>query len=79
MLDESAFSAGAGTVGLDKRAFEQCFRRPGPVPAVERDVGVARSLGGDGTPLVIVNGLLLVAERDSSVISRIIAKTTVDR
>jgi predicted DsbA family dithiol-disulfide isomerase len=43
----------------DLVAFEACYRDQQPVPTIERDIQVARNLGGIGTPTVIVNGWLL--------------------
>lgn len=52
---EFALDAGVPDAG----AFDACFGADGKVAAVERDVEAARSVGGMGTPTVLVNGWLL--------------------
>ncbi len=41
----------------DLKAFEACSHAKGPVPAVDTDSGAARSLGGMGTPTIVINGI----------------------
>jgi protein-disulfide isomerase len=40
--------------------FDSCYADTGKVPAIERDIQVARGIGGIGTPTVLVNEWLLV-------------------
>lgn len=43
----------------DTSAFRQCLSDPGAAAAVQRDLGLAESIGGSGTPTIILNGVVL--------------------
>jgi protein-disulfide isomerase len=57
------FAQRAGVADLEQ--FQRCRSEPGIRAKVERSAVVAESLGGRGTPLVIVNGLAILRGIDS--------------
>lgn len=55
-----SFEDFAVEVGVANLAdFTACIEDQQPSPAIERDIDMVRSLGGTGTPTVVVNGWLL--------------------
>jgi protein-disulfide isomerase len=47
-------------------AFQACNRTAGPVPAIEQDIVAAKSVGGNGTPTLAINGRRLIGVPDSA-------------
>lgn len=54
LLSFREFARRAGVPDLD--AFDSCYSTPGTVQKIERDIAVAKGVGGSGTPTVIING-----------------------
>lgn len=50
----------------DLVAFDRCNANPAPVTAIADDIAAALSLGGGGTPTILVNGLMLGGVPDSA-------------
>jgi predicted DsbA family dithiol-disulfide isomerase len=66
----------ADEAGVENRAaFAACLNDSSPVPAIEADITAAESVGGGGTPTVIVNNVLLGGRRDSLSLAAIIQET----
>ncbi|OFX19739.1 MAG: hypothetical protein A2V77_15100 [Anaeromyxobacter sp. RBG_16_69_14] len=60
-LDGAALLADAEQVpGLDVAAWQACIATPDPAKRVAQDVALATSLGIDGTPTFVVNGVEVV-------------------
>jgi protein-disulfide isomerase len=49
----------------DLRSFDACTNSDAPVHEIDRDIAAARSIGGTGTPTVLVNGWLFREGIDS--------------
>ena len=72
-LSHEGLRQAASKAGVpDQAAFEQCAATVEPVPRIEADVAQAREIGARGTPTVIVNGLVLGAQRDSLFLGELI-------
>lgn len=67
-FESYARDAGVG----DLEAFEDCVHDTSPMPAVDRDTLAVMRLGGQGTPTVVVNGLLLRRVPDSTLLVQLI-------
>jgi hypothetical protein len=60
----------AAVVGIpDSLAFRRCISDADPLPAVEADIDLARSIGGKGTPTLVINGKLLRVMPDSALLA----------
>jgi protein-disulfide isomerase len=60
-LDDAALLADAQRVpGLDVAAWQTCLATPEPASRIADDVALATSLGIDGTPTFVVNGVEVV-------------------
>ncbi len=64
----------------DITAFLLCSDRTDRVPVIERDIADARSIGGTGTPTIVVNDLLLHSIPDAKDLEALVSKAigTVD-
>ncbi len=56
----------------DSAAFAACARASAPVPAIDSDAALAMRLGGQGTPMVIINGVYYRAGIDGARLDSII-------
>jgi protein-disulfide isomerase len=71
--DEQSFSGLARSAGVaDVPAFARCVSTRQFAAAVERDGDTATRLGGEGTPLLFVNGRRLPGATDSLQLDRVI-------
>jgi protein-disulfide isomerase len=61
----------AGVADLDQ--FEECQRKTGPVATIEAGIRDGQLAGGDGTPTLIVNGVLHRRGVDSAYVAGLIA------
>lgn len=59
-LGSTSYAVLAAEAGVpDTVSFKQCLTAPTPAAAVERDLRLAESIGGAGTPTIILNGRVL--------------------
>jgi protein-disulfide isomerase len=59
-LGSETYAELAAEAGVaDTANFSECLRSPTPATAVERDLRLAESIGGAGTPTIILNGRVL--------------------
>ncbi len=66
-LDDATLLADAERVALDVAAWQACIATPDPANRIADDVALATSLGINGTPTFVVNGMEVVGavpERD---------------
>jgi protein-disulfide isomerase len=59
-IDDAALLSDAGQVGLDVAAWQGCIGTPDPASRIAEDVALATSLGINGTPTFVVNGVEIV-------------------
>lgn len=70
----SMIDIGASLGIADMDAFGTCVEELAPRAIVDRDVDLVRSLGGTGTPTVIVNGWILRGGVDAALLDSITAQ-----
>lgn len=58
-LDEPSLKKTAESLGLDMKAFSQCFESGEMKPEIEKDTAAGQSYGVNGTPASFINGRLL--------------------
>lgn len=63
----------------DLSEFSSCMETVGTVPAIEADIAAVKEIGGRGTPTILVNGMMLGTERDSTYLSGIIESIIKDQ
>jgi protein-disulfide isomerase len=64
-LSEAACEELAVEHGIDRAKFQRCLSDPSTDARIERDIAMFESVGGDGVPLVFVNGKRLEGGQSS--------------
>jgi protein-disulfide isomerase len=73
-LGLKSFSDFARESGVSNmQAFARCHATTDPVPAIEADIAEAERMGAQGTPTVVVNGMLWPIPPDSAALATIIS------
>jgi hypothetical protein len=58
----------------DTAAFIACVSLTTTVPAIERDIKALNTLGGQGTPTIVIDSLMLGPLPDSSILDGIVRR-----
>ena len=71
-LERADLARYAGELGLDAARFAACVDERRYRAKIDADLAAARSLGADGTPTFVVNGVVLAGTRSPEDFYRVI-------
>jgi protein-disulfide isomerase len=73
-VDAEAVGGWATAAGLDIQRFRGCLGAPSSAAAVAHDVGEGQGIGVDSTPVILVNGRVLVGNVGVDALRRVIQR-----